>query len=402
MEYVALSALLLAMRNGTTAQQNTDGRGFPVSRIETIRTGAIDPERVRHVELDEASCQKWRLQKGDILFSHINSVEHIGKTAIFSGVPENLIHGMNLMLLRPDQKRVIPEFLGFFLNTHEVRSHFQAICKKAVNQASLNQKDIGALRVPLPPVAEQRRIVDILNHAASIRRLRDEARAKVRELVPALFVEMFGDPATNPKEWEVKNLSEAVSFTSGATPSKKEPRFWGSGTPWVSAKDMKADPIVSSEDSVTDAALTDTTLKLIPANSVLLVVRGMILAHTVPIRVNAVPVAINQDLKALQPLAGGHHQYFRWCLQCLHPYLLSKVSNAAHGTTKLDMEILNNLKIPLPPFPLQQQFADRVAEIEATAALSGKAAAAAEQLAQSLLSQVFGQRKAEPVEPCAA
>jgi type I restriction enzyme S subunit len=179
-------------------------------------------------------------------------------------------------------------------------------------------------------------------------------------------------------------------ISSGATPSKQEPRFWGSGTPWVSAKDMKSDPIVSSEDMVSDAALAETNLKLVPSNSILLVVRGMILAHTVPIRVNSVPVTINQDLKALRPKEIIHHQFLRWCLQCLHPYLLAKVSNAAHGTTKLDMEVVTNLKIPLPPLSLQQEFAERVAEVEGISALNDKASEAADQLAQSLMSQVFG------------
>jgi len=94
--------------------------------------------------------------------------------------------------------------------------------------------------------------VDILNRAASIRRLRDEARAKAREIIPALFVDMFGDPATNPKGWPSFRLDQVVTFVSGATPSKQDPRYWETGTPWVSAKDMKADPIISAEDEVSD------------------------------------------------------------------------------------------------------------------------------------------------------
>jgi type I restriction enzyme S subunit len=117
----------------------------------------------------------------------------------------------------------------------------------------------------------------------------------------------------------------------------------------------------------------------------------MILAHTIPIRVNAVPVAINQDLKAMLPRSGNNEYFIRWCLQCLHGHVLARVSTAAHGTKKLEMDVLTALRIPVPPLPLQQKFAERVAEIEAMAALHDRAATAAEQTAQSLLAQVFGQ-----------
>ncbi|NFV81902.1 MULTISPECIES: restriction endonuclease subunit S [Magnetospirillum] len=289
-----------------------------------------------------------------------------------------------------DETRFLPEFIFWLLRAAEPRALVVGV-KKGATVHSLSAGYLESIPVPVLPLDEQRHIVDILNHAASIRRLREEARAKARDIIPALFVDMFGDPATNPKGWPVSRLDAEVSFVSGATPSKQEPRYWADGTPWVSAKDMKADPIVAAEDEVSDAAFAETNLKLIPAGSVLIVVRGMILAHTIPIRVNAVPVAINQDLKAMLPKPGMSEQFIRWCLQCLHNHLLAKISTAAHGTKKLEMDVLTALPIPAPPVPLQQEFAQRVAEVEGISSLNDRATTAAEQMAQSLLAQVFGQ-----------
>lgn len=218
-----LSSLVLHMKNGTTAEQNQEGRGLPATRIETISDGSIDLKRVRFVELDEAGVERWKLLHGDILLSHINSVEHIGKSAIYQGIPQTLIHGMNLLLLRPDQNLVLPEYLHFGLRSVKVREHIRARCKRAINQASINQKELGAIELPVPSLEEQSSIVDLLSRAEGIVRLRREAERKAAELIPALFFDMFGDPATNPKGWPVVTLGTVVEEFRYGTSHKSGP-----------------------------------------------------------------------------------------------------------------------------------------------------------------------------------
>lgn len=151
-----LGNLLIALRNGTTADQNQDGRGYPVTRIETISDGVINLNRVRYVDLDSRELAKWRMEPGDILFSHINSEAHIGKTAIYEGDPSTLVHGMNLLLMRPNTAKVVPEYLFAMLNTVSVRAAFRQRCKRAVNQASLNQRDISGLEVAVAGIKAQK------------------------------------------------------------------------------------------------------------------------------------------------------------------------------------------------------------------------------------------------------
>ncbi len=164
----------------------------------------------------------------------------------------------------------------------------------------------------------------LLDRAADIRRRADTARAKARAIIPALFLDTFGDPATNPKGWETVSLGSIAKLTGGGTPSKANANFWRGHIPWVSPKDMKPTIIVDSEDKITEAAMEASPAKLIPAESILIVVRGMILAHTVPIRLNAVPVTLNQDMKALVPSSAVLSGFLRWALQSLHAYLLSR------------------------------------------------------------------------------
>ena len=80
-----LAKLVTAIRNGTTAAQNQNGVGLPVTRIETISDGFIDYSRVRHLDAHSQDIDLHRLRTGDVLLSHINSVKHIGKVARYGG-----------------------------------------------------------------------------------------------------------------------------------------------------------------------------------------------------------------------------------------------------------------------------------------------------------------------------
>lgn len=100
------------MRNGFTAEQAKEEGDFRVTRIETIADGVILESRVRYVsDISSKQVEKFRIQKGDILFSHINSDPHLGKTAISLKDYTDLLHGMNLLLLRANPKVLMPVFL---------------------------------------------------------------------------------------------------------------------------------------------------------------------------------------------------------------------------------------------------------------------------------------------------
>ena len=176
---VPLGELLTDIRNGLVVEQEKELPGIPITRIETISKGAVDMERVRYVR-DTAgkSLDNFWLKKGDILFSHINSDLHLGKTAI---VPSDapLLHGMNLLRLRVDSNRLRPKYLHHWLDYCRRTGVFMAIAQHAVNQSSLNQKKITSLEVPLRSVGEQDEIVAELEKQFS--RL-DEAVANLQRV----------------------------------------------------------------------------------------------------------------------------------------------------------------------------------------------------------------------------
>ena len=133
---------------------------------------------------------------------------------------------------------------------------------------------------------------------------------------------------------------------------------------------MKRRVISTSEDLITQQALDETGIKLIAPQVVLVVVRGMILARSLPVAVSAAPVTINQDMKALRLIDGVDAFYFAWALDGLARGIIATVvEEAAHGTRAIRMDQWRSLVVPLPPYPEQKAitaFLDReTAKIDA-------------------------------------
>lgn len=148
------------IRSGLSKDQNGNIEGYKVTRIETISDGTINLNKIGFIDIVD-KIDDYKLQKGDILFSNINSVSHIGKTAIaYSDL--DLYHGMNLLCLR-SMSSTNPLFLFYYFNTVELRNHFKTICNQAVSQASINQTELAKTELALPSLPEQTKIANFLS-----------------------------------------------------------------------------------------------------------------------------------------------------------------------------------------------------------------------------------------------
>ena len=162
---IRLGEVVSSVRNGITYKNAPDSGGLPIARIQTIANGAIDFAKVGYAGLEEVEA-KHLLEPGDILFSHINSQAHVGKVALYRPEMQALVHGMNLLRLRPKDS-MHPTYLFYALQSAEVRDQVWARTRHAVNQASINIKALSEVRIPAPPTADQQRIVEILDEQLS-------------------------------------------------------------------------------------------------------------------------------------------------------------------------------------------------------------------------------------------
>lgn len=172
-----------------------------------------------------------------------------------------------------------------------------------------------------------------------------------------------GAPGSLPKDpwndmlsvaWPTVRLRHLADFVTGRTPDKSNAGYWHEGTiPWVSPRDMKSEVISASADRVTELAVREGAAQLVPPGCVLVVVRSMILAHSLPVAVTASEVAISQDIKALVCRPRIRPDFLRAVLASQAQWLISQGDSAAHGTRALPVEVLQRLEVPCPPPAVQ-------------------------------------------------
>ena len=208
------------VRNGMNIKQDKSGDGIPITRIETISAGEVDSSRVGYAGVKASEAEKWLLEPGDILFSHINSVEHIGKCALYDGSPTPLIHGMNLLNLRPKKNTLDPNYGKWLLRSSTFRTKLMPFVNKAVNQASVSIGNLSSIKVHVPVLEEQKRIAAILDQADSLRRLRQRAIDRLNTLGQAIFYEMFGECFQEQRSCD---LSDVMTIKKSLVDPKAEP-----------------------------------------------------------------------------------------------------------------------------------------------------------------------------------
>lgn len=255
---------------------------------------------------------------------------------------------------------------------------------KSAAVPGLNRDDVYRLSALLPPLDEQRRIAAILDKADAIRQKRRQAIAHLDALAQSIFHNMF-----IPEDREWVELRELCSVSSGGTPSRKEKSFWNGNIPWFSLKDLKNDFLTDSIDHVTEQSIQQTSLRILHKDTILVGVRGMILAHTIPISILKVEATINQDIKSLHSDASINAEFLHAALRENHNRLLSRVTTAAHGTKRLETDALLSARIPCASIAEQNDFSSKSNHVRLTRNRVELAAERAEQSFSSLQSQAF-------------
>lgn len=200
------------IRNGANIKQGTVEGGYPITRIETTANDRFNRDRMGYAGItDIEKYESYILQDGDLLMSHINSVQYLGRTVLYEKQGnEKIIHGMNLLGLKARRDIIIPAYARYCFYSYSFRQQIGRITKKSVNQASFAVADLKKIKIKVPDLSEQSRVVDILNRLNQVIEDRQQELQKLDDLTKARFVELFGNPIKNEKHWETFKLGECL------------------------------------------------------------------------------------------------------------------------------------------------------------------------------------------------
>ena len=352
----------------------------PTQEIVYVEIGGVDAVEgivaKEQLVLEDAPSRARRLVRhGDTIVSTVRT--YLRAIAPIRDPEPNLIVSTGFAVIRP--RELEPDYLGYALRSPYF---IETIVSRStgVSYPGINASEIGNIEVAYPPPPEQRAIAAFLDERTAridgliarkqrlVQLLKEKrqaliTRAVTRGLDANVNLKESGVPWLGevPEHWEVKPLGYLVTMRGGCTPSRSDPGFWDGEIPWASPKDIKIDHLTDTEEHVTDEALTGSGLELIRDRSLLLVVRGMILAKRVPTSIMEVPMTINQDMKALLPIEGAVLiDYLKLIFDGLQGPFSSVIEEAGHGTKALRTDLIRALKLPIPHIDEQRDIVSRV------------------------------------------
>lgn len=386
-----LGTLLLSIEPGISpkALDRPAGPGeLGVLKVSAVTSGVLRLDENKALPLGFDISGEPTVQSGDLLISRANTIEYVGAVAVVETSAPNLVLSDKILRLVPHPEKADPLFLMYALRTPPARRHIESRATgTSGSMRNISQNTIQETPIPSVPVHEQRRIAAILARADAIRHKRQEAIALSEQLIRSSFLEMFGDPVSNPKRWPTKSLGKLATFTGGGTPSRSVPEYFDGATCWATSKDMKGEVLSDTEEHITDDAIQNSATKLVPPGTILVVVKSKILMHRLPVLVAAVPTCFGQDLKGLSLRDPGLTYYVARHMRIGQDTLLRRARGV--NTEGLTLEHLAEYAVMQPPSEMIDRYVKFELATTKAARVSREARADADHLFNSLVQRAF-------------
>lgn len=181
-------------QNGLYKPSSDYGSGAPILRIDGFYDGVVkDFVTLKRVRISEKESQTYSLNENDIVINRVNSPEYLGKSALIPSLPEPIVFESNMMRFSLNAELVIPQYVIAFLQTRYVKSQIRTASKDAVNQSSINQKDVNAFTINLPPLELQAEFSDRIKVIDKLRIAHKESLKEFDLLFSALQNFAFGE-----------------------------------------------------------------------------------------------------------------------------------------------------------------------------------------------------------------
>lgn len=359
---VSLGDIAESVDYGVTASAMLQPVGPKFLRITDIQDGAVYWDNVPWCKCNARSSANSRLKSGNIVFARTGATT--GKSFLIRECPTDTVFASYLIRVRVST-RVEPGYLSHFFQT----PHYWAqITKSArgVAQPGVNATTLKTLKIPLPPLPEQQWIANVLDRAEGLRAKRRAALAQLDSLAQAIFLDLFGDPATNPKGFTLIELGEVLKVIGGY--AFKSDDFTSEGKAVVRISNLDGDGIdLSDVARIPEAKLGKGVMFKIHPGDILIAMSGATTG-----KLGVVPLECIEELYQNQRV--GNYRITNaeriqrdFLLGLLHSDFYQRfLWQLAWGAAQPNVSggQLQSAVVPLPPIDLQREFTRRIAAVE--------------------------------------
>ncbi len=380
-ERVPLSGVCRQDRSSVRPGELTHLRYLGMESIESGTGRLANGELAKTPEAPEANA--FRFTPAHVLYGKLRPYLNKVFAPDFEGKCST-----ELVPILPNE-RLDRRYLAYFLRTP---CTVDAISQKVAG-ARMPRADMSfvmSLPIPIPALQEQQRLVELLSRAENIVRMRREAERKAKEIIPALFLDMFGDPATNPRGWEIAPIEDCCTLVRGSSPRPQgDPRYFGGPVPRLMIADITRDGMYVTPriDSLTPSGAERS--RPMNCGDVVMAVSG---ACGLP-AILAIDACIHDGFVGFRSLSKNiRGEYLYTFLSVIRQDTEKQAVGATFQNLKTDQ--IKAWRIPIPPVQIQNSFVERAKSLRRLGDNMACASRYSDSTFQSLLARVFSEGKA--------
>lgn len=401
--WVRLDGVLSDLQYGYTAKAIEDTSYPKFLRITDIQDGQVNWEQVPYCVIDEDAVEKYKIEDGDIFFARIGATT--GKSFMIRGKVPMSVFASYLIRVRVTKVVDRRYVYAFFQSPHY---WYQiSVGAAGIAQPGVNANKLGKLLLPLPPLAEQHRIVQRIE---SLFAKLDEAEEKL-DAAEALFVtrkaallrDAYSGSLTKKwreinqeslEDWKTLPLKDCGTWFGGGTPNKAHPEYWEAGTiPWITSKDVKTDIIEDTQIHINWEGVENSSAKFIKSPALIFVMRSGILRHSFPVAISMGNFTVNQDLKGILPNEKILLKYLLYAMQANEKNILGCCMKNGITVESINADELRVYELKIPPLDEQREIVRILDRLLARERRAKEAVAAArthlKKLRASILARAF-------------
>ncbi len=272
---------------------------------------------------------------------------------------------------------VLPEYLFYFLSSKK-----EEFIKDGVGgaQPNISSGYLKNVNFEIIPIAEQEKVICVLNQTDTLISLRKQQLAKLDELVKARFVELFDG------KYDTVKIGDVFSTTSGGTPSKAHPEYYENGTiPWLSSGEVNIGVIHSVKNYITQEGVDNSSAKMVPEDSVVIAMYGATAGQVGLLRI---ATTTNQAVCSVLPNSRYVPEYLYYAIKSKKDWMISQCAGGAQPN--ISQGVIKRMEIIDAPYELQKQFAAFVEQTDKSKLAIQKSLEKLETLKKALMQKYFG------------
>jgi len=314
---------------------------------------------LEHLTPEQITLQNWDLntentftkvfRKGNILFGRRRAYLKKAAVAPFDGICSG-----DITVIEAKEDKIIPELLPFVIQNDDL---FDFAVGKSAGSLSPRVKwtHLQNYEFELPDKQKQHELAKVLWAIEDTRKSYQQLIKKTDELVKSQFIEMFGDVENNPKEYQVKQISEFAELFAGATPSTKVRAYWENGTiPWMSSGEVHMGRITSTEKKISQQGYEKCSTKMVPIHTVVIALAGQGKTRGT-VAVTEIELCTNQSLCAIVTDDTVLSDYLYHNLKNRYEEIRNMCA-IVDGRGGLNLKIVGSIKIIVPSVDEQKRF----------------------------------------------